>query len=185
MTLEDAVKKSEDGVKMIKTGEKIENLLWKIFTAGVIIAFLLSFFVHPVFATGISMAPTIKDGTILICNRTVNEYHADDIVFIKIDNGTIFPLRIIKRVVGVPGDTIDIRNGILYVNNIAENRGFETMESAGSLSYPLVLGEEEYFVLGDNRNHSSDSREYGVFNRSQLTGRLSITGLQTGLHLFQ
>ncbi len=182
MTMEDALKQSEDGAKMLKTAEKIEKFLWKLFTIGLIIAFIVSRFVHPVFASGLSMKPTIEDGSMFICNRMVKDYKTDDIVFIKVPNGTIFPGHLIKRIVGVPGDTIDIRDGQLYVNGIPENRGFEAMEDPGTLSYPLTLGEGEFFCLGDNRNHSADSREYGIFSQKQLQGRLSKNCIRTGLN---
>ncbi len=184
MTMEDAVKQSEDSVKVVKTGEQIENFLWKVFTAAVILCLIVSRFIHPVFASGISMEPTIEDGTFLLCNRTVKEFQHDDIVFISLDGG-LFSHRIIKRVVGVPGDTIDIHDGILYVNGEAENRDFERMEDAGILSYPIVLQDDEFFVLGDNRNHSGDSREYGIISKKQITGRLSSTGIQTKFQLFK
>lgn len=185
MNMEDALKRSEDGVKTLKTGEKIENILWKLFTVGVIICLIVSRFVHLVFASGESMLPTIEDGMVLICNRTVKEYKADDLVFLTVENGTIFPLHLIKRIVGVPGDTIDIRDGILYVNGVAENRGFEPMESTGTLQYPITLNENEFFVLGDNRNHSSDSREYGVFDINSIDGRLRMTGIKTGISFYK
>lgn len=184
MTMEDAVKNSEDGAKIIKTGEKIEKILWKVFTGGVVLMILSSFFIHPVLAQGESMMPTIKEGTFFLCNRMVKEYALDDIVFIKIPNGTPFSLRIIKRLVALPGDTVEIKDGILYVNGVQEARDFDVMESAGIVNGPIVLAEDEYFVLGDNRNHSTDSREYGPIKKEQLMGRLSKKGVATGFKIF-
>ena len=184
MTMEEAQKNAEQGAALVKTGEKIENMLWKIFTGVVILMFLVSFFIHPVLAQGESMLPTIEEGTFFLCNRTVKDYERGDIAFLKIPNGTPFPLRLIKRVVAIPGDTVEIIDGILYVNGVREDRGFDTMESTGCVNGVLVLGENEYFVLGDNRNRSSDSREYGPIPFDQMQGKLVGDGFQTGLSLF-
>ena len=81
----------------------------------------------------------------------------------------------IKRIIGMPGETIEIRSGNVYINGeiLVEHYGTERMEEAGIAAEPLTLGEDEYFVLGDNRNHSSDSRDpnVGVLSREDLIGR--------------
>lgn len=93
----------------------------------------------------------------------------------------VFPYRYqentyyIKRIIGLPGETVQILDGYVYINGekLEENYGREVMQESGIAADPIELGEDEYFVLGDNRNHSSDSREpnVGVLHRDELIGR--------------
>ena len=82
----------------------------------------------------------------------------------------------IKRIIGMPGETIQIIGGYVYINGqqlTSDIYGTEVMASAGIAAEPITLGADEYFVLGDNRNHSTDSREpnVGVLHREDLLGR--------------
>ena len=84
----------------------------------------------------------------------------------------------IKRIIGLPGETVQVKNGEVYIDGeiLGEDYGAEAMEDAGIASDPIELGTDEYFVLGDNRNHSSDSRDpsVGVLRREDLIGRAWI-----------
>ncbi|MFV0343343.1 MAG: signal peptidase I [Anaerocolumna sp.] len=81
----------------------------------------------------------------------------------------------IKRVIGLPGDTVQIIDSDIYINNglLVENYGKDPIHDGGIANEPIVLGEDEYFLLGDNRNNSTDSRDsrVGIVNRSQILGR--------------
>lgn len=93
----------------------------------------------------------------------------------------VFPYRhqedtyYIKRIIGLPGETVQIIDGYVYIDGeeLDEHYGREVMLKAGIAAKPIELGEDEYFVLGDNRNASSDSREtsVGVLHRDELIGR--------------
>ena len=84
----------------------------------------------------------------------------------------------IKRVIGLPGETVQIREGKIYIdgNELIEHFGEEKIEQAALASEPITLGEDEYFVLGDNRNKSDDSRYENVGNlkRNKIVGRAWI-----------
>lgn len=84
----------------------------------------------------------------------------------------------IKRIIGMPGETVQVIEGCVYIDGqrLEEHYGNEPMESPGIAEDPILLGEDEYFVLGDNRNHSSDSRDasVGVLHREDLLGRAWI-----------
>ncbi len=81
----------------------------------------------------------------------------------------------IKRVIGLPGETVQIVGSDIYINNelLVENYGKDPIEDGGIANEPIVLGEDEYFLMGDNRNNSTDSRDprVGVVNRTQILGR--------------
>ena len=74
-----------------------------------------------------------------------------------------------KRVVGVPGDTLQILNGKLYRNNKPLDEPFSTIEYSGVLETELTLGIDEYFIIGDNRNNSFDCRMFGPIKESEIT----------------
>lgn len=129
--------------------------------------------------SGDSMQATLYDGDNLIVDKI--SYRFRDPKRFEI---VVFPYRYtkdtyyIKRIIGLPGETVQIKDGYVYINGelLEENYGLEVMISAGNASEPITLGEDEYFVLGDNRNHSSDSRDssVGVLHRDELIGRAWI-----------
>ena len=126
--------------------------------------------------SGDSMESTLHTGDNLIVDKL--SYHFRDPERYEI---IVFPYRheentfYIKRIVGLPGDTVQIKDGYLYVNGERsdENYGLERMLTAGIAAEEILLGEDEYFVLGDNRNNSSDSRDpgVGVLKREEIIGR--------------
>ncbi len=126
--------------------------------------------------SGDSMESTLHTGDNLIVDKLSYRFRDPERYEI-----IVFPYRheentfYIKRIVGLPGDTIQIKNGYLYVNGEQsdENYGLERMVSAGIAAEEILLGEDEYFVLGDNRNNSSDSRDpgVGVLKREEIIGR--------------
>lgn len=126
--------------------------------------------------SGDSMLNTLHDGDNLIVDKI--SYRFRDPERFEI---IVFPYRYqentyyIKRIIGLPGEKIQIIDGYVYINDelLDENYGREVMLKAGMAEEPIQLGEDEYFVLGDNRNASSDSREpnVGVLHRDELVGR--------------
>ena len=126
--------------------------------------------------SGDSMEATLHTGDNLIVDKL--SYHFREPERYEI---IVFPYRYesdtyyIKRIVGLPGDKVQIRDGYLYINGerSEEQYGLERMNSAGIAAEEIFLGEDEYFVLGDNRNNSSDSRDpsVGVLKREEIIGR--------------
>lgn len=129
--------------------------------------------------SGDSMYPTLHSGDNLIVDKLSYRFkdpeRFDIIVFpYQYKEETYY----IKRIIGLPGETVQIIDGTIYINGnvLDENYGREKMVSSGLALDEIQLGEDEYFVLGDNRNASSDSREPDVGNihRDDIIGRAFI-----------
>lgn len=126
---------------------------------------------------GESMEPTLQNGDNLIVDKITYRFNEpqrfDIIVFpFKYKEDTFY----IKRIIGLPGETVQITNeGEIYINDelLKEGYGKEVMLDPGNAYTPITLGEDEYFVLGDNRNNSSDSRSssVGVIHKDDIIGR--------------
>lgn len=128
---------------------------------------------------GDSMNATLEDGDNLIVDkisyRFTDPERFDIIVFpYQYQEKTYY----IKRIIGMPGETVQVKDGMIYIDGevLEENYGKEVMQYAGIASDPITLGEDEYFVLGDNRNNSSDSRDPSVGNikEDQIIGKAFI-----------
>lgn len=125
---------------------------------------------------GSSMQSTLSDGDNLIVEklsyRFGNPQRFDIIVFPYHEDPS---KHYIKRIIGLPGETVQIIDGYIYINGelLEENYGNEVIKNAGVAGEPVLLGEDEYFVLGDNRNSSEDSRYSAVGNieRDKIVGR--------------
>ena len=149
---------------------------------AVLFALVLVYFVgYRADVVGPSMLGTLAEGDEVLVNRFVyklTQPKTNDIV-VFFPNGNEKSHLYIKRVIGVPGDTVQITEGILYVNGVPQPTpdGFSLMEDAGKAAAPLTLAPGEYFVLGDNRNHSIDSRfaEVGIIPAASIAGKV-ITG---------
>lgn len=148
---------------------------------AIVIALLITRFVvtHTVIPTG-SMIPTIQIDDHLIINR-IPYYFTDpnpgDIVVFHQDKED---KELIKRVIAVPGDTIDIRDGAVYINNELLDEPYLNEPNStyeffvDNVTFPLTIPDEMYFVMGDNRNNSEDSRDFGLVNRGQIYAKSGI-----------
>lgn len=127
---------------------------------------------------GQSMDPTLSGGDTVLLNELsyrLGGPKRNDVIAFKA-NGSSSSHSYIKRVVGLPGETIQIKDGMIYVNDkiYLEKKDYAPMTEAGIASEPVVLGASEYFVLGDNRNNSEDSRfaDVGLVKKSDIEGKV-------------
>ena len=143
-------------------------------------SFVTTYVAHQTTVEGESMEPTLTDGDSVIIQR-LSYYFADpkryDVVVFPVsyDDGTAKKTYYIKRVIGLPGETVQIIDGSVYINNEKlddDVYGAAAINEAGIAENPLVLGENQYFVMGDNRNMSTDSRNsyVGLVNKNDIIG---------------
>lgn len=144
---------------------------------GIIFACMLVYFVRPSQIEGESMEPTLKDGQLIFCSAALKgRIEKGDIITAIISPKANVPkkyltedgkLNIIKRVIGAPGDTVEIRDNAVYVNHkqIEESYLDEPMKTRDCI---CKLKEDEWFVMGDNRNRSLDSRAFGAVRTKEI-----------------
>lgn len=114
---------------------------------------------------GDSMEPTLTNGQEILINRFTYSFSSpkrgDVIVFLP--NGNENAHYYVKRVIGLPGETIQIKNGKIYIDGEQyENESYDKIADPGIAENPVILGRDEYFVIGDNVNSSEDSRSANI-----------------------
>ena len=126
---------------------------------------------------GISMEPVLYNGQEIFINRflykIVSPKSGDVVVFLP--NGNANTHYYVKRVVAVPGDTVQIKNGSLYINGLLyKDVEYDKIEDAGIAENPITLANGEFFTLGDNINNSEDSRSgnIGAVKRENIIGKV-------------
>lgn len=185
------------GLSFYKRKKKISSdLLKEIFGwifgifASVLLAFVTVYCVGTTTSViGVSMEPGLYNGQTIFINRFIyriaSPKREDVIVFLP--NGNQNSHYYVKRVVAVPGDTVQILNGVLYVNGeiMEDTENYDKMADAGIAENAIILQNGEYFVLGDNRNNSEDSRSanIGVVSEKDIIGKawFHLTSSESGI----
>lgn len=156
--------------RIVSTLASIADILLPSVCLFILLKFIIG--ISPV--SGRSMVPTLKDKDWVIYNRLATHFEKGDIIIAKKEEENIL---IIKRVIGMEGDTIDIKDGLVYLNNEPlDESSYEVIGPTETydIEYPLTLQEDEYFVLGDNRPVSLDSRssETGILKEENIKGKM-------------
>ncbi len=156
--------------------------LLRIVIIVVVLVYLVPIFiVRPETVVGRSMLPTLQDGdqglTNIFTTLVFGIHRFDVVAVVEPDSGDQW----VKRVIGLPNETVAYRNGVLYINDQAMEEPFlndEYIAGTGksrstftSDMAQITLGDNEYFLVGDNRPESRDSRERGPFQRSDIIGK--------------
>jgi len=160
----------------------IEVTVWTVMIAAVIFLayFIIYYALEKTTMVGISMETTLKDGEPIIINkfsyRFTDPKRFDVIVFKQ--GGREHSYYNIKRIIGLPGETVQIIDAQIYINGEVVNDIVYTdeMNNYGLAQEPITLEKNEYFVLGDNRNNSEDSRfaSIGTIHRDEIIGKAFI-----------
>ncbi|MFH1084579.1 MAG: signal peptidase I [Chloroflexota bacterium] len=147
--------------------EVIESIL----PALVIVLVVNIFLAQATRVEGLSMEPSLHNNQRLIIEKIsyrLNPPQRGDIVVLRRPNRSAEPL--IKRVVGLPGETVTIHDGRVYINDESLNESYLTQQTWGNMA-PKLVPEEHLFVLGDNRQASNDSRVFGMVPMDDIIGR--------------
>jgi signal peptidase I len=169
-------------------GEKTDALLGEflesILCAWVIVfLFIKPFFFEQFYIPSESMVPTLKVGDRIVVNkyayRLGSPQRGDIIVFKSPPAAEMNQADFVKRLIGLPGDVVDLRDGDVYINDQRLNEGyvrnqdvtFEEGGYPGSLQFPFKVPRGHYLMMGDNRHDSFDSRGWGVIDTARIRGK--------------
>ena len=161
----------------------IWSWIWSFIVAFIIVGGVYFFLGRPFTVSGASMYPTLHNGDRMVLSK-VGDIHRFDVVILKAPDENV---EYIKRVIGMPGDTVEMKNGVLYINGKKVDQPFINTEALAkqtvfiddftleSLTGESKVPEGKYFVLGDNRGVSKDSRMIGFIDRSAIEGKAVFT----------
>lgn len=167
--------------KKKKLDSRIVKDILEMIVGGVVAVFLAFVIVYSVgmriSVVGDSMEPALYNGQEILINRIVYRLstpkRGDVVVFLP--NGNPNSHFYVKRVVGLPGEVVQIKDGSVYIDGVflEESEEFDKMVDAGIAQNELTLAVDEFFVLGDNRNSSEDSRSgnIGAVNKNNIIGK--------------
>ena len=164
---------SPGGEPVFKSSFNIKFWFRDILVAFAIAIFIIIFVVQPVKVEGTSMLPVLMDQERIFVNRFIYQFtdisHGDVVVFrYPKDVNKSF----IKRILAVPGDEIEIRAGMVYLNGRRLDEPYIPVEFLDRRSYPrTIVPPGRYFVLGDHRNSSNDSRNWGFVEKRLIYGK--------------
>lgn len=153
------------------------GFVWYLLAVLVSVWLIITFVGQRTIVDGSSMRDTLEDGDNLIVDKITYRFSDPERFDVICFPPSYDPKeKYIKRIIGLPGETVYIdADGAIYINGrkIEEHYGLEVIEEAGTASNTIILDEDEYFVLGDNRNNSTDSRFQIVGNvkRSSIIGK--------------
>ncbi|OGZ18675.1 MAG: signal peptidase I [Candidatus Nealsonbacteria bacterium RBG_13_42_11] len=151
----------------------------KIVVIALVIVIPIRYFLfQPFFVKGQSMEPNFENGDYLLIDEIsyrLREPQRGEVIVFKYPNDT--SQRYIKRIIGLPGETVEINNGQITVysaegNKFLDESGYLSQSEYTSGNLKMTLSEDEYFVLGDNRLASADSRRWGSLPEKDIIGRV-------------
>lgn len=161
---------------MRKVLKGILEMLETIVIAGVAVYLVRSYIMQPFLVSGDSMLPTFRSGDYLLVDELSYRFRdpqRGEVIVLKYPkNENVY---FIKRVIGLPGETVIIKNGVVSIkdkfgNKIDLKEPYVSIKDDRIDQFEKTLGPDEYFVMGDNRNFSYDSRNWGVLPKKDIIG---------------
>jgi signal peptidase I len=178
---EEREKKDVEDKEKVNWVKELLGMVVYIAFVVLVVWFIITFVGQRTEVSGWSMYDTLEDGDNLWVSKLSYHLHEPerfDIVVFPFEEGSDASVYFIKRIIGLPGETVQIDDeGTIYIDGkvLEEDYGYETIvpNMIGRASEPIKLGDDEYFVMGDNRNDSKDSRfeEVGNIKREDLEGK--------------
>ena len=138
-----------------------------------VVFILFNFIIGISFVKGKSMYPTLHNNEIAFYTRIIPHFERGDVLSVRMPSGDYY----VKRVIAVGGDTVDIRQGKLYVNGEEMEEPYingATEKKIGGVEFPYTVEDGKLFVMGDNREESMDSRDFGAVIRKQIKGKVLL-----------
>ncbi|MCQ3931186.1 MAG: signal peptidase I [Chloroflexi bacterium] len=164
---------SQEGRSLRQRGS---GLFREVFQTALLVIILytgLNLFIPRYIVEGHSMEPSFYDHERIVVSRLhyiLGDPQRGDVVVLDLDN----QIDLLKRIVALPGETVTMDEGQIFINGVALDEPYvaELCQTYSCQDRQWVLGDDEYFVLGDNRNHSRDSHDFGPIKRSQIIGKV-------------
>jgi signal peptidase I len=156
--------------------DELKKFIKDIFVIVMSVFLISSFVAQPTTVEGNSMLPTLYDADQLIIEKLslrFTPFERYDIIVFPYNNDR--SKYYIKRIIGLPGEVINIKNGKIFVNDLELNEPIQLdiIKDLGTQDYPITIPEKTFFVMGDNRNHSRDSRyvDVGLIKEEDVIGK--------------
>jgi signal peptidase I len=170
-------------IKLLEEDESPLSLLVWIISIVIVVKIIQAFIIQPFIVDGGSMLPTYHTKDFLIVDKlsyAVGEPHRGDIMIFKLYENKNNPYEgkhLIKRLIGLPGERVVVQNGVTTIYNKENPEGFTLDESYVEFkeyrkNVDLTLDENHYFMMGDNRAQSYDSRDWGPLNSANIKGQV-------------
>jgi len=182
--MDNNIEKIED--KKPERFRKYVTFAWEIvkiaIVAFVIVAPIRYFLFQPFIVSGDSMVPNLQSGNYLIVDEISYRFSAPERGDVVVFNAGFIPgyanQRFIKRIIGLPGETVDVKNGKVDITKggktIILDEKYLPNNLATLTDKKITLGANEYFVLGDNRQYSYDSRYWGAVSKKEIIGKAAL-----------
>lgn len=156
--------------------QRSSGLFREVFQTALLVIILytgLNLFIPRYIVEGHSMEPSFFDHERIVVSRLhyiLGDPQRGDVVVLDLDN----QIDLLKRIVALPGETVTMDEGQIFINGVALDEPYvaELCQTYSCQDRQWALGDDEYFVLGDNRNHSRDSHDFGPIKRSQIIGKV-------------
>lgn len=160
---------------MKKKGLKILKEIYPYIIVVIVVVLVRSFIITPAIVDGSSMVPTLYNNNVILVNKL--DYKASnikrfDVVVLKYEDK-----KLVKRIIGLPGEHVQYKDGGLYINGFVVQENFSHGKTddflLDSLGYKKIPGDK-YFVVGDNRPNSGDSRIIGLIDKKDIIGKVTV-----------